>query len=89
MFGGTGAPLSSFEVVSLIQSNLPILAVSIVACTPIVPWLGQRLYDRGARSALAWNVYRLVVIAAPVILLLLATMSLVGDSYNPFLYWQF
>ena len=89
MFGGTGAPLSSFEVVSLIQSNLPILAVSIVACTPIVPWLGQRLYDRGACSALAWNAYRLVVIAAPVILLLLATMSLVGDSYNPFLYWQF
>ena len=89
MFGGTDAPMASFEVLTLIRTNLPILAISILACTPIVPYIGERLYERGSRSGLAWNTYRLVVIVAPVVLLLLATMSLVGDSYNPFLYWKF
>lgn len=89
MFGVTEAGAASFEVLSLIRSNLPILLISAVACTPIVPYLGRRLYDAGARSGGAWAVYRAVVVAAPVVLLLLATMTLVGDSYNPFLYWKF
>ena len=59
------------------------------ASSLVVPRVGAWLYRRSEHSAAAWSVYRLVVIAAPVVLLLLATMSLVGDSYNPFLYWQF
>ena len=51
--------------------------------------LGRRLYEHSAHSGLAWGIYRTVVVAAPVLLLLLATMTLVGDSYNPFLYWKF
>ena len=89
MFGFTAAPGSTFEVASLIHSNLPILLISAVACTPIVPYAAKKLYARSAHSGAAWAVYRAVVVAAPVILLLLATMSLVGDSYNPFLYWKF
>ena len=34
-------------------------------------------------------VARIAVLAGPVILLLLATCGLVGDSYNPFIYFQF
>lgn len=89
MFGGTDVPFSNFEVMTLIQTNLPILILSAVACTPVVPRVGAWLYRRSEHSAAAWSFYRLVVIAAPVVLLLLATMSLVGDSYNPFLYWKF
>ena len=89
MFGATDAGTASFEVLALIRSNIPILLISAVACTPIVPCVGRRLYDASARSGIAWAVYRAVVVAAPVLLLLLATMTLVGDSYNPFLYWKF
>ena len=32
---------------------------------------------------------RVIEVAGPVVLLLLATMALVGNSYNPFLYFQF
>ena len=74
---------------SLIRINLPILLISAVACTPIVPYVGKRLYRAGASSGFAWAVYRTVIVAAPVVLLLLSTMALVGDSYNPFLYWKF
>ena len=89
MFGHTSAGVSSFEVLALVRSNLPILLISTLACTPVVPWLGRRLYEHSAHSGLAWGIYRTVVVAAPVLLLLLATMTLVGDSYNPFLYWKF
>ena len=89
MFGHTAAGVSSFEVLALVRSNLPILLISALACTPIVPWLGRQLYERSTHSGLAWGIYRTAVVAAPVLLLLLATMSLVGDSYNPFLYWKF
>lgn len=89
MFGHTAAGVSSFEVLALVRSNLPILLISTLACTPVVPWLGRRLYEHSAHSGLAWGIYRTVVVAAPVLLLLLATMTLVGDSYNPFLYWKF
>ncbi len=89
MFGLTGASTATFEMTALIQSHLPILAISALACTPIVPCLGRWLYARSSNHAAAWILYRTVVVAAPVVMLLLATMSLVGDSYNPFLYWEF
>ena len=77
------------RVTALIRSNLPLLLISAVACTPVVPWAGRRLYDAGAEHGWAWALYRAVIVVAPVALLLLATMTLVGDSYNPFLYWKF
>ena len=40
--------------------------------------------------ALALNIiYRVTDIAIPVVTILLAAIALVGDSYNPFLYFQF
>ena len=89
MFGHTAAGVSSFEVLALVRSNLPILLISTLACRLLCLWLGRRLYEHSAHSGLAWGIYRTVVVAAPVLLLLLATMTLVGDSYNPFLYWKF
>ena len=89
MFGLTDVPFSTFEMASLIQSSIPFLVISMIACTPIIPYLSKKLYARSATHSGAWIFYRAVVILAPVVLLLLATMSLVGDSYNPFLYWQF
>ena len=89
MFGMTDVQASSFEVMALIRSNVPILLISALACTPIVPTVGKWLKAKGEESSFAWFIYRTVVIFAPVVMLLLATMTLVGDSYNPFLYWKF
>ena len=41
-------------------------------------------YDNAKKKA-----YEIISIAIPVIILILSTLSLVGDSYNPFLYFQF
>lgn len=90
LFGGNGNPLSDFAAVTTLKNNLFLLAVCAVASTPLVKTLGAGMARRAAGSkgaARAWNVF--VYCVVPVALLLLSTASLVGDSYNPFIYFRF
>ena len=64
--------------------------MSALACTPIVPWIGRKVgqYAQthpGLRRVWETAVYGMI----PPLLLLLSTACLVGDSYNPFIYFQF
>ena len=90
MFGLNGNALSGFTVGIEFDSHLYLLIVSIIASTPLMRILRfqfERLI-RGNRTLFAiWQVIFYSVL--PVILLLLSTASLVGDSYNPFIYFQF
>lgn len=70
-------------------NNLFFLIAAILACTPIVPRL-QELMKRNGQKNRAWQ--RLgdgMGIALPTLLLLLSFISLIGNTYNPFLYFQF
>ncbi len=90
LFGLNGNPLTSFSANVQLESHSYLLIAAAVACLPVMRRLKEKLercaYDRGALAAV-WNVvfYSLI----PVILLLLSTANLVGDSYNPFIYFQF
>ena len=85
LFGANGNAASDFVTKTLLENKLFLLSASVLACTPIARKLGERLERRfpGERFAL----FRYCVI--PVLLLLLSTCALVGESYNPFLYFQF
>ncbi len=94
LFGQNGNPLSTFLTVNTLKSNMFLLAFCAVCCTPLAKELRQGIEDRLVKSGkeqgilgITWNAlfYSLI----PVILLLLSTASLVGDSYNPFIYFQF
>ncbi len=69
------------------------LPVAILACTPIVPWLAGKLKAaatcRGGAGVLSLGVMNAAAAIAPVLLLGLSALALVGDSYNPFLYFRF
>ena len=69
------------------------LLVALMACSPIVPrvgaWLGRRQTADGAVGKVARSVGHAVAVAAPVLLLVLSALALVGDSYNPFLDFRF
>ena len=71
------------------KNNLVFLLVACLACTPVMKNLGRLIARRARHDAdtALFNVVR--KIAVPVLLLILSTFSLVGDSYNPFLYFQF
>lgn len=63
--------------------------VAIVATTPLVSFLGKALRRKGEQSKPAETIYGVIQSVAPALLLVLSTAALVGDSYNPFLYFQF
>ena len=90
LFGANGNPLSDFTVVTLLKNNLFLILVCLAACTPLLKGLGQRLESLGRTRPGLERARELAVYAVvPVILLLLSTAALVGDSYNPFIYFQF
>ena len=76
-----------------LKSYLFILLVAMIACTPIIPFLAKKLTAAaekdGVLGGLARAVTNTVAVAAPIALLILSALALVGDSYNPFLYFRF
>ena len=86
LFGAYGNPLSDFVTRTLLGNKIFLLLASALACTPLVSSLGKRL-DLRFGEAKAWRILRDCLV--PVALLLLSTCMLVGESYNPFLYFQF
>lgn len=90
LFGRNGNPLTDFTTQIQLQSSLYLLLAAVLASTPLPhrlsAWLGEKAQARRG-TGVCWNVvfYSLI----PVALLLLSTACLVGDSYNPFLYFQF
>ena len=88
LFALNGNRFSDFISVTVLENNLFLLIVSVIACTPLARRLSALLAARGREAgSRTWEIVRTCVI--PVVLLLLATSSLVGDSYNPFIYFQF
>ena len=70
-----------------------ILLISMVACSPIIPWISHRLASaaqrKGALGGMARVTLQIAAVAVPVALLTLSVLALVGDNYNPFLYFRF
>ena len=90
LFGGNHNGFSSSTVSLLFKNNLFFLGFAALACTPLGRTLRTMLRNLGRRGRglahwldAAWEVVH------PVLFLILAAMALVGDSYNPFLYFQF
>lgn len=89
MFGLNGNIFTDFETNTVILSNMVILLFCILVSTPVVKKIGGviRYTYTGKKAVLV--VYSIGRILIPLVLLLLSTAALVGDSYNPFLYFQF
>lgn len=89
MFGFSDSGFTNFETTSQVMGNLFILIVCILACTTLVKLGGQLMRGLSGHSLVVSGGYRAIRIGAPILLLLLSTIVLVGNSYNPFLYFQF
>ena len=88
--GLNGNALTSFTSHLQLQSHLYLLLVSCIACTPFTKVLGQKLGAAARKNTFFGKVWDLTVYGLiPALLLLASTACLVGDSYNPFIYFQF
>ncbi len=99
IFGGNGNQFMDLTVETKFMGNIFFLAVAILACTPVVPAIG-RFFEKlragtvtekraSGTSRAAVLAYDLVTAILPVGLVFLSVLALVGDSFNPFLYFQF
>ena len=90
LFGLNGNPLTGFEAEIQLQSHAYLLLIAAIASTPLLHTLKQKLEERVWERDTLSRVWNAVLYGAvPVVLLLASTANLVGDSYNPFIYFQF
>ena len=90
LFGANGNELNGFTTQIQIQSNMYLLIAAALASTPLMKQLRIRLEGFAQSHGVLGKVWNVVFYSIlPVILLLLSTACLVGDSYNPFIYFQF
>ena len=78
-----------FETWTIIKNNIPFLIFSVVCCTPLFSNLQSRLEAMSIDSNYAFTGAAIVNVIAPVLLLLLSVAALIGNSFNPFLYFKF
>jgi alginate O-acetyltransferase complex protein AlgI len=89
LFGLNGNAFTALSSRLVFQNNLFFLLFCIVAVTPLSKYLGNLLKNLSQQSILWLTVYGIVDAATPLLLMILSMMSLAGNSYNPFLYFQF
>ena len=89
LFGLNGNGFSSASVSLLFKNNLFFLILCVIAVTPLGKLARQVLKNLSEKKEIFYMINGVWEIVHPVVLLLASAMALVGDSYNPFLYFQF
>ena len=89
MFCQNGNPWTTFEANTTLLNYIFFLVIAVIAVTPVMHNIGRAITAASGRSAAWFRVNSVAQVAMPLALLLISTMSLVGNSYNPFLYFQF
>ena len=88
LLGLNGNGFIDFETKALLASNIFFIIVAIISVTPASKKLKEFIISK-CNTQKKQLTFEIASIIFPIIILLLSTLTLVGDSYNPFLYFQF
>ncbi len=89
LFCANGNPFIDFEANTMWLNYIFFIIVAIISCTPIAKKTGGFLRAKGETSKAVAVGFGTVEVIIPLALLLLSAMALVGNSYNPFIYFRF
>lgn len=93
LFGQVGTGFTNTQMNITLLNNLPLLLVCILGSTPIPRFIGMIFSGLCAENPKAKPkkriVYTFVVYVFDLVLLGLSVVSLIGSSFNPFLYFRF
>ncbi len=89
LFCANGNAFLDFEANTLWLNYLFFVIVAIIACTPLVKSINSFFSRRSDSSPAIAVLHGTVSALIPIALLLLSTMALAGNSYNPFIYFRF
>ena len=85
IFTSNGQGFSDVSTTLTFKNNIFFLIAAILACTPIIPAIGSLC----KKNELTAKIHTVIGTVMPVILIVISALALAGDSYNPFLYFQF
>ena len=89
LFGIGTASFGSLTARTLFTGNIFFLIFCVIACTPLGKSIKQYLFRLAKKNMAAFYVYEIQEAVLPIILLILSVLALIGNTYNPFLYFQF
>ncbi len=89
MFCANANSFTSYEANIMFKSNIFLIAVAVIACLPVAKFIKGLLKSFYAKGGFAAGLSTVCGAVYPCAMLLLSTTALVGNSYNPFLYFQF
>ncbi len=89
MFGLNGNRFHTISSGLTFQNYWFFLIIAVVGCTPLMSRLGNLLRNVSRNNKIALTAYGVADVLVPLILVVLSAMALAGNSYNPFLYFQF
>ena len=89
LFGIGTNGFTGMDVSTLFLSNIFLLIFAVVACTPLGKLIRQNLLRFGSRNSAVFTIFNITELIVPPLLLILSVLALIGNSYNPFLYFQF
>ena len=89
MFGMGANGFFDLTTQSLLIGHCFFLPICLLACTPISKYARTLLYNLANKNLILLHIFSILEAITPPLCLLLSVLALIGDSYNPFLYFQF
>ncbi len=89
MICANGNPVFTFESWKFLGKYVLFFIVCLLACTPVVKNLSANLRKESEKGGAVAVVHKAANIVLPLGLLIVSVLFLIGDSYNPFLYFRF
>ncbi|MEG1243542.1 MAG: MBOAT family O-acyltransferase, partial [Oscillospiraceae bacterium] len=86
MFGMTGSGFADQNTIYLLYTNIILLVVLTIASTRIAKTLSEKVFAKYSADNTLLVVIKNIIYA---VLFIVSVSFLVGDSYNPFLYFRF
>ncbi|NEU03703.1 MBOAT family O-acyltransferase [Clostridium senegalense] len=84
MFGLSNNSIINTETKLEIVNNIFWIILALIGTTPIIPYIKRKILEKDREYILT-----ILVVIINVMILILSTAMLIGDSYNPFLYFRF
>ncbi len=89
MVGNTDLPATDIYTISTLKGNMFILAAAVLLCTPLHKLVTNKLTELEKKNGACFVLSGAVRIIALLAVFALSSVMLVGDTYNPFLYYRF
>lgn len=89
MFGGNSAPLYDEIALSSIKSNCFIIIAAIILCCPVCHVIKEKINGLADKTAVGFAAAKIGENAVLFGILIVSSLLLVNQSYNPFLYFRY